>query len=75
MAVQELILVSEVEAEWLDYLVNYYFGGEKTQKGSILSNADTILPFILPIICILLGNQMFLEKMQTGHIPAEMLFH
>lgn len=75
MAIQELILVSEVAVEWLDYLVNYYFGGEKTQKGSILPNADTILPFIFPINCILLGNQTLLEKMQTGHIPTELLFH
>lgn len=75
MAIQELILVSEVKAEWLDYLVNYYFGGEKTQKGSILPNADTILPSIFSINSILLGNQMLLEKMQAGHIPTEFLFH
>lgn len=75
MAIQELILVSEVEAEWLDYLVNYYFGGEKTQKGSTFPNADPILPFIFPINGTLLGNQMLLQKMQTGHIPTELLFH
>lgn len=76
MAIQQLIFkVSEVEAEWLDYLENYDFGGEKTQKGSILPSADSIVPFIFPINSILLGNQMLLEKMQTGHIPTEFLFH
>lgn len=74
MAIQELCLVSEVETDCLDNLVNYYFCVEKKQKGSVLPNADTILPFIFQINCIPLGNQTSLEKMQTGHIPTELLF-
>jgi len=76
MAVQELSPVSEAETRGrLTWLPNELFCGEKKQKGSILPNANTTTPFIFQINCILLGNQMPLEKTQTGHIPTELLLH